>query len=190
MHGTEVHCTLMLLTGRTTLPLSSRTAMVLLAVLFTGACDWFRPEKSVFDTRYAVQSPNGSVPFGSRAYSPDATRYAREVSPEGTGNIGVFRLADATLLVRFNALDSSCSNDLKGLAWSPDSRHLAVMYHGGMKPGIYMYTADSGKEERYIGAGSGSAGYYHFMVFDSSGSYVYVSSDGRVIADSFATGLR
>ncbi len=39
------------------------------------------PPASIFDDPSTINSPHGSVHFGAKTYSPDGTRYAREVEP-------------------------------------------------------------------------------------------------------------
>lgn len=149
--------------------------------------------QSIFENRSdAVYSPNGSVPFGSKAYSPDGKYYASEIAPQDEGNFGIYKRADNQLVIQFKVLAPNITNYLKGLAWSPDSLYLAIMYHGTdplSKPGIYLYRALDGQEIRFIGAGEGSRGGYHFMVFNKGGDLILVSYMGDVVDASYPTGL-
>jgi len=46
----------------------------------------------------AIGSPQGSVPFGEKAYSPDGKIYAREIEPRDFGHIGIFEVCTDKLL--------------------------------------------------------------------------------------------
>jgi hypothetical protein len=129
-----------------------------------------------------VGSPAGSVPFGAAAFSADGLKYAREIEPRNTGMVGVFRKADNFLIVSFDARLDPAPNDLKGLAWHPNSSILAVMYHaeriGGVTGQVIgqlslvtfydVRTGDLIKEENFDG-------FYHFIRF---------LSDGRLVLDA------
>jgi len=142
------------------------------------------------DHREAVCSPHGFVPFGQGARSPDGARYAQEIEPEDHGNIGIFDVRSHELLVQIDALIGD-NNDLKGLAWSPDGRLLAVMYHWGDGPSISVYRTDSGErigpfniipydnDPQY-------RPYYHYMVFSDDGRYINVSINGNKVNARFA----
>ena len=58
-----------------------------------------------------LNSPNGSVPFGNRACSPDCAQYAREVEPADQGQIGIFDQAANKLLMTIEATEQD--NQLK-----------------------------------------------------------------------------
>ena len=112
-----------------------------------------------------VDSPHGSVPFGDRAFSPDGTKYAREIAPANTGMIGVFNRANDALLVSFDAWLPSSPNDLKGLAWHPNSALLAVMYHAGGSSIITVHNALTGERLKELTL----EGFYHAMAFRDDG---------------------
>ncbi len=128
------------------------------------------------ERRDAIFSPAGSVPFHQAAYSPDGRFFAREVEPFNEGNIGIFSTADGALIRQIKA--HQATNDLKGLAWSPDSQLLAVMYHGGSSTGISIYLAENGELIRQLPI----AQYYHFMAFGEENHILHlaVSIDGPV----------
>lgn len=89
-----------------------------------------------FYAKTNANSPDGSVPHGARAYSPDGKYYVKEVEPYNEGNIAVFEVKGDKKIQRWDLLPNN--NDLKGLAWAPDSKRIAVMYHGGMTLGIQV----------------------------------------------------
>ncbi len=86
----------------------------------------------------AVDSPDGSVPFGKRACAPDGTKYAQEIEPANQGRIGVFDADTNEMITEISVGETN--NDLKGLAWSEDSLILGIMYHRG--PGGYVSIVD------------------------------------------------
>jgi hypothetical protein len=114
----------------------------------------------------AVHSTHGSVPFGARACSPDGTRYAREVDPANQGQIGVFDAGTGELLLQISVGETN--NDLKGLAWSPDSRWLAVMYHHGS--GGYIAILDASTGARFTTLPID--GWAHYMRFADDGIHI------------------
>jgi len=133
-------------------------------------------QPSVFaDRDDAVYSPAGSVPVGSAASWGD--RYAMETTPGGQGDIGIFDRQTDELLMEVAALPEGPANDLKGLAWSPDGAHLAVMYHGGMRPGITIYDAATGAMELRVAIDAP----YHYMVFSDSGDALLVWRTGAAV---------
>lgn len=121
------------------------------------------------------------------AYSPDNQYYAEEVEPYNSGNIGIFSRSDDQLILQFEALPEGIYNDLKAIAWSPNSKYLAIMYHGTiLRSGIYLYAVRTGELIRYIGpGGDNQVGYYHPMVFSDDGTLIYVSSTGKKIDNQF-----
>jgi hypothetical protein len=64
------------------------------------------------------------------------------------------------------------SNDLKGLAWSPDSRWLAFMYHHDSGSYIVVVDAQTGKLTQSIPVNE----YYHYMQFTADGGHLLVSA--------------
>jgi len=117
----------------------------------------------------AVFSPNGSVSHNEKAFSPDGLYYAKEIEPYDEGNIGIFKVKDNSLILKIDTQNGK--NDLKGIAWAPDSLSIAVMFHGGNPSGISIYEIRYGKLLRNIKIGK----YYHFMVFSDDGSKIFLS---------------
>lgn len=84
-----------------------------------------------------ISSPiNGSVPYGEKAYSPNGKMYAREFiknqAEKNKGYIGIFdsntkKLNKIIDVKQYPILD--VQNHIKALAWSPDSKQIAVVFH-------------------------------------------------------------
>jgi len=116
----------------------------------------------------AVGSPHGDVPFGARAYSPDGRMFAREIAPVNRGMIGVI---DAVTGEQLHAIDTdqhpqgNFANDLKGLAWSPNSELIAVMYHHDGGGHISIVRVSTGEEAQSIDIDD----WYHDVTFSSDG---------------------
>lgn len=128
------------------------------------------------DMPAAISSPYGSVPFGEKAYSPDGKMYAREVEPRDHGNIGIFDLITDKRLKIMDVRQHPAGdypNDLKGLAWSPDSKWLAVMYHHDGGGHISIVNIDTGEELKYITISE----WYHYMKFSSDGTKIKADGD-------------
>jgi len=124
----------------------------------------------------------------SVAYSPDGLLYAQEIAPAGEGNIGIYRVTDDQLVSQFDALPNA-SNNIKALAWSPDNRHLAVMYHGGTRPGAYVWDIYSGAAVKYLNDGYNN-GFLHRIVFSRDNRWVYSGYfDGVAVVEVNPTGL-
>jgi hypothetical protein len=97
----------------------------------------------------ALSSARGSVLFGDKACSPDKMLYAREEEPQQQGRIGIYdRATDRQLKVVkvTQQPDGDGPNEIKGLAWSPDSRLLAVMYHQSGGGSVSIVDVKEGKE--------------------------------------------
>ncbi|HEV7858811.1 MAG TPA: hypothetical protein VGO91_09305 [Pyrinomonadaceae bacterium] len=97
----------------------------------------------------ALSSARGSVLFGDKACSPDKMLYAREEEPEHAGRIGIYdRVTDRQLkIIKVTQQpDGDGPNEIKGLAWSPDSRLLAVMYHLRGGGSVSILDVKQGKE--------------------------------------------
>jgi len=126
-----------------------------------------------------VNSFNGTVPEGAKAYSPNGLFYAREIQPFGTGQIGVFKRlgCGGSFLCDWNALPYiRYINDLKGIAWSPDSNRVAVMYHGGAVIGSGVYVFELDKEE--LVAFAETKNFYHGIEFNGLGNGVWLYNRG------------
>ncbi len=124
----------------------------------------------------AIGSPGGSVPFGTKAYSPDGKMYVREIEPQGYGHIGVFDVYTNNLLWEIKVIQHPSGeywNDLKGFAWSPDSRWIAVMYHHGGGGHISIIEVDTGIEIKYIPISE----WYHRIQFSSDGTKIIADGD-------------
>jgi hypothetical protein len=120
-------------------------------------------------------STHGSVPFGAQAFSPNGRLMAREVEPRDMGRIGIFD-SDGKQVREINAGETR--NDLKALAWSPDSTTLAVMYHHNVGSYIALYDAATGKRVARIGIDHP----YNYLKFDVSGRSLTVrTKDGRAV---------
>lgn len=101
----------------------------------------------------AVGSPIGDVPAGARAYRPDCGTYAAEVEPRSRGRIGVFDVGANALLSTLDFRqhpDGDFPNPLKGLAWSPDGKLLAAMFHSGSGGHIAVMNVAEGREVKFI----------------------------------------
>lgn len=120
----------------------------------------------------AVFSPTGDVPFGQRAYSPDDAMFASEVQPRDNGKIGIFQQGTDTLLRVIDA--GQPRNRLKGLAWSPDSKRIAVMFHLSTGGAILIFQAQTGNVTQNISIPE----YYHFLVFAPDGTHLIASEYG------------
>lgn len=126
----------------------------------------------------AVGSPYGSVPFGEKAYSPNGKMYAREIEPKDYGHIGIFEVGTDKLLKEIKATQhptGEYGNNLKALAWSPDSKLLAVMYHHNGGGHISLLDIEAGREIKYIAI----QGWPHFMEFSPDGRQII--AEGKVI---------
>ncbi len=101
----------------------------------------------------ALSSAHGSVPFGDKACSPDKMLYAREDEPKDMGRIGIYERATDKLLQSVKVAqqpDGDAPNELKGLAWSPDSRLVAVMYHRSGGSTVFVIDAAKGIEMKRL----------------------------------------
>lgn len=133
---------------------------VLIGGFFLASCnpDW-------------VGSPNGTVPQGTAAYSPDGKYYSKEIEPYGQGNIGVFQKKDdQSVWTWYLPLEH---NDLKGMAWSPDSNRVALMYHWGSRSQIYVYELYN---ERQVAQASAN-GWAHSMKYAKDGKGIYLPEE-------------
>lgn len=154
--------------------------MIALLAVISG-CGGGGGPKSVFDDKSCVNSPDGDVPFGSRAWNPiESNVYATEVEQAGSGKIGIFR--GDVLELEIDVL-SGYSNSLKGIAWSRSGKYIAVNYHGGVRSGINIYDAKTGKWVKRVYADN-----MHFMVFGPTDDTMHVSWS-RNDDQEIATGL-
>lgn len=128
-----------------------------------------------------VNSFDGSVPIGAKAYSPNGLFYAREIQPIGTGQIGVFKRigCGGSFVCNWNVLPYiRYINDLKGMAWSKDSTKVAVMYHGGAVIGSGVYVFELHNEK--LIAFAETKNFYHGIEFNGLGNGVWLYHRGGV----------
>lgn len=127
----------------------------------------------------AIGSPYGSIPFGEKVCSPDNKMYAREVEPSNQGNIGIYDVSTEENIkimdVRQHPEDRS--NELKGLAWSPDSKWLAVMYHYNGGGHISIMNVETGEEVKQLPIKR----HYHEMRFSSDGARIEAGGEDLII---------
>jgi WD40 repeat protein len=75
--------------------------------------------------------------------------YAREEEPKNLGHIGIYDRATDRQLKAVKVTqqpEGDSPNEIKGLAWSPDSSLLAVMYHWSGGSSISILDVKQGKE--------------------------------------------
>lgn len=150
--------------------------------VFVG-CALLLPNGNPFRGRNdALFSPNGTVPFGAAAYSPDGLLYASEIAPPGSGMIAIFDSDTQEQITTIDESHGSASNDLKSLAWSPDSQKLAIMYHGGLNNGIWIRDAHTAN----LLVDAVPAFTYHYMVFSADGTSLLLSDDGLVVRQTIS----
>lgn len=137
-----------------------------------------KEESHFYNREDAVFSSNGSIGLADKAYSPDKKYYVCEVEPECHGNIAVFEVKTLKQIQKWTAMPVTIRNNLKGIAWSPDSKRVAVMYHGGRLPLIQVF--ELGKD--FVVAIADGPNNYHYMVFDKDGKTLLLAgkSDGQV----------
>lgn len=166
--------------------------LLIVSILVSG-CGGGGGGRSVFDDRTAINSPHGSVPLDARAYSPNGKYYCQQMPSGDGGPIGVYSCQTNSLVKVVKTLPPESYNALKGLCWSRDSQHIAVMYHAGMRPDINLYSIETGELVRFIGAGAVPYGQYsaylHWMVFSADNTVVYGSNDGKTILTQYPSGL-
>lgn len=112
-----------------------------------------------------VDSLHGDVPFGEKACSHDKKMYAREIEPRNQGRLGIYDKGTDQLIkeIKVNYHPKGYPNPLKGLAWSPDGKRLAVMYHYDGKGHISVVSVDTGEEVKSLSITK----YHHSMKFSS-----------------------
>lgn len=124
----------------------------------------------------AVFSPMGTIPADAKVFSPDGSKYVSELKPINTMKIGVFEKKTNKLLKGIDLAYSMWkNNDIKGLAWSPNSKMLAVMFHHHLGGDVIILNAESGEKIKPIRIDT----YYHYMAFSSDGHKIIVSFSGR-----------
>jgi hypothetical protein len=118
------------------------TILVLLSLALGQAAT---AQAALFDTETACPSPHGDVEEDCKAIAPDGTQYAQVVQPQAqrAGAITIFAKSGQQLTTI--TIPAEAPNPIKGIAWGPDSRRLAVMYHHGdprLAPG-YLAIVDA-----------------------------------------------
>lgn len=109
-------------------------------------------------------------------YSPDGKMYACEIEPENFGHIGIFEVSTDKLIRKIKVTqhpDGEFVNDIKKLAWSPDSKYLAVMYHHDTGGHISIVNADAGIEIKRVPIDK----WYHNIEFSSDGTKIIADGD-------------
>jgi len=132
-----------------------------------------KAQSDIFRPDIACHSPHGDVESNCQANSPDGTRYAKEVEPFKNGNIGIFDRKNGQRLKTIKINEKN--NPLKGLAWAPDGRRLAVMYHHGDGGYVEIVDTHSGSGLRQVDIKK----WYHFMAFSEGDKQLSLSVDGR-----------
>ena len=134
------------------------------------------PDKAADLRLPAIGSPRGNVALGEKAYSPDGKMYATEVEPKDHGRIGIYDLAaekEPKVIGVKQHPEGDVPNELKGLAWSPDSRWLAVMYHHGSGGHISIVDVGAAKETKSVPINK----WYRYMAFSPDGTKIIAGSD-------------
>lgn len=126
-------------------------------------------------------SPGGSVTPGTTIYSPDGKYFAKEIrDADGYYHHGLIGLFDKTTGNLIHTFDVSAGiwNDVKGLAWSPNSQKIAVMYHGGFNNGTWLLDIPSKTAYRPAGHFSGTerCAFLHGMRFLNDSTLIYSCS--------------
>ena len=109
----------------------------------------------------ACYSPNGSVDPTCKIYSTDRMLYVMQTSTSAS-EFGIF---DACNNVQLNTFTGDLNNNLKGMAFSPNSNQVALMYHYASVTGNQVRFVDDllgtlTKSSLAIGAVN-----YHYMVY-------------------------
>ena len=126
----------------------------------------------------SIFSSSGNINPEETAISPDGKFFVKEMKPYNYGKIGIF-LKNGEIFNVINALEEKERNELKGIAWHPESSVIGVVYHKNNKSLIKFYEIFTGKLVREIMLGN----YNHYMVFDKSGNKLYISSDGETFEE-------
>ena len=116
------------------------TSVLALAAMFISGCIFQDPFWNRTDAAF---SPHGSVSTGAAIHSPDGNYYVKQVEPYNYGHFGLFNQANDELIRQLDIAKYFSWNDVKGMALSPNSRFLAVMYHFSEGGRIYGIGAPS-----------------------------------------------
>jgi hypothetical protein len=147
-------------------------------------------QSPLFATRRACQSPHGDVPETCKAESPDGARHAQVVQPQPQaqppqeGHIRIFDAKNNHKLTEIR-IPQELNNPIKALAWGPDSRRLAVMYHhdaAGLAPG-YVAIVDA-KDGALLASPirwQNKSAQYHFLVWE--GTQLWLAKGGGQVEE-------
>ncbi len=124
----------------------------------------------------AQTAPKGTIcdhesVFDQKVLSPSGQFYAQELAPKDQGLIGLIYANNNQPYRTFQVTNhemEGVSNPLKSIAWSPDSRRIATMFHYGSGGHIELVDALSGT-------------YLHTYKLHSFCHCPYFSKDGKSI---------
>ncbi|MCX7917058.1 MAG: hypothetical protein N2589_02900, partial [bacterium] len=134
-------------------------------------CDIFVNRKD------AIFSPEGSINPSDVAFSLNGEYFTRQLQPYNSGKIGIFS-KNGQLLKEINTLgEEEENNDIKGIAWHPNSYVVGVIYHKNGYSDLRLFEVFNGELLRRIIVGN----FYHYFVFDEKGEKIYLSVDGKKI---------
>lgn len=138
-------------------------------------------QSELFQTDTACASPHGDVEEGCQALAPNGTQYAQVVQPQDqrAGAIHVFAKSGQQLTTI--TIPAEANNPMKGVAWGPDSRRLAVMYHHGA-PGLgpgYVAIVDAQSGAVLDKVRWQNKTFYHYLRWD--GAYLKLSRGGSQV---------
>lgn len=152
-----------------TLKSNMKIALVIALSVLTISCDEDKPKRT------SLGSPQGNVPFGDKAYSPDFKMYAREVDPRGHGQIGIYDAGTdkKVRLISVKQSETDEPNDLKGIAWSLDGKSLAVMYHHDNGGHVSIMSTEIGMEVKRVLLNKQP----HSLEFSPDGTKIVVGGD-------------
>jgi hypothetical protein len=124
------------------------------------------------------------VPGDCRIYSSDGQLYVQQID-RATSRFGVFAVLSGQQL---NTFTGDANNDLKGMAFSPDSQQVALMYHYSYSNWVRL-VADLLGTPIKTSLSIGSA-YYHYMVYAASEylAFSYSGSEANAIVYSTVDG--
>ena len=119
----------------------------------------------------AVYSPYGEVSCDTAAFSPNGKYFAMEHCDEPTINLATYEIANGEEIQKWDLF----YNTLKGIAWSPDSKKIAVMYHWDYST-TAVYILELGREG-IVAQGWTDDNFYHYMVFSADNQTILLSND-------------
>ncbi|MCS7180294.1 MAG: hypothetical protein NZ891_02960, partial [bacterium] len=111
------------------------------------------------------------------AFSLNGEYFTKQLPPYNSGKIGIFS-KNGQLLKEINTLgEEEENNDIKGIAWHPNSYVVGVIYHKNGYSDLRLFEVFNGELLRRIIVGN----FYHYFVFDEKGEIIYLSVDGKKI---------